>query len=188
MVIASVKETNTRKSVSGSSLRERTVIYEGSAGPRELLETIVIQATAAIKSLEAHNPLEAEEIEMTEEQKRVLENDRGKGRLDEPALSAENTKLLVFCRKILATANAIDRFIRETKGDAFINRLHASLPRLVTSSAVDIRMDGDISDEKTQELYMSWASQARSVPFLLFGNTLWLILFQLRILRPFYTP
>lgn len=161
MVIGSVKEVNTRKSQTGSTLRERTVIYEGSAGPRELLETIVIQATAAIKSLEAQMPPEPEEIEMTEEEKRVLENDKGKSRMEEPVLSAENTKLLAFCRKILATANAIDRFLRETKGDAFINRLYASLPKLASAPAIDVHVDANISNEKTQDLYISWATQAR---------------------------
>lgn len=54
MVVASIKSVTTKKS-SSSTLRERTIVYEGSSGPRELLESIVIQATAAMKSLEGMN-------------------------------------------------------------------------------------------------------------------------------------
>jgi hypothetical protein len=52
MVVASVKSVSTKKSSGHGFLRERTIVYEGSAGPRELLESIVIQATAALKGLE----------------------------------------------------------------------------------------------------------------------------------------
>lgn len=51
MVAVSVKGVTTKKS-SGTTMRERTIVYEGSSGPRELLESVVIQATAAIKGLE----------------------------------------------------------------------------------------------------------------------------------------
>ncbi|KAG8983238.1 hypothetical protein FRB90_006206, partial [Tulasnella sp. 427] len=107
--------------------RERTVVYEGSSGPRELMESLVIQATAAKKGLEGDKPKEdvSKEEEMTEEQKRVTNMtprvDKGKTKEKNPQ-SEENKKLLSFCDKILETARYIDRSLRETKGDAFVER------------------------------------------------------------------
>ena len=82
MVVGSVKSVNTRKSGRGQ-VRERTIVYEGSSGPRELLEAIVIQAQAAIKGLEGPKPAEQDIDEMTEEQKRMRidsADEKGKGK------------------------------------------------------------------------------------------------------------
>lgn len=82
--------------------RERRVVYEGSAGPRELMESLVIQATAAKKGLEGskietNTPDKVEE--MTEEQKRVTSvgarTDKGKAK-DKNPHTEENAKLLNF--------------------------------------------------------------------------------------------
>lgn len=164
MVAGSIKSVAPKKVGKGKSLiRERTIVYEGSAGPRELLEAIVIQAQAAIKGLEGIKPTEPEEVEMTEEQKRMT-TDKGKGKEKEqsPALSDENQKLLAFCQRILMTANAIDRSLRETKGDAFVNRLHGSLPRISTSSSFDLSslQVGDTQEER-RKAYVDWATQVR---------------------------
>lgn len=59
MTVSSVKAVATKKGSGNTHLRERTIIYEGSSGPRELLESIVIQATAALKGLEGLRPLES---------------------------------------------------------------------------------------------------------------------------------
>lgn len=82
----------------GRSSRERTVIYEGSAGPRELLESIVIQATAAVKGLEGMKIAQLEtEDALTEEQKRMttIIDDKGKGK-EKSTNPEENEKLLKF--------------------------------------------------------------------------------------------
>jgi hypothetical protein len=59
---------------------ERTVLYEGSAGPRELMENLVIQAGAAKKGFESTSTRkktkEELELEMTEEMKRMSEAER----------------------------------------------------------------------------------------------------------------
>lgn len=76
-------------------------MYEGSSGPRELMESLVIQATAAKKGLEGDRPKEesTKEEEMTEEQKRVTNMtprlDKGKMREKNPH-TEENRKLLSF--------------------------------------------------------------------------------------------
>ncbi|KAF9247104.1 hypothetical protein BU15DRAFT_38518 [Melanogaster broomeanus] len=167
MVAGSVKSLAPKKVGKGRSvIRERTIVYEGSAGPRELLEAIVIQAQAAIKGLEGVKPAEPE-ADMTEDQKRMTtdkEKGKGKGKEKEPSptISDENQKLLAFCQRILMTANAIDRSLRETKGDAFINRLHTSLPKITSSSMFDhtsIRV-GE-TEEDQRKTYVEWATQVR---------------------------
>jgi hypothetical protein len=162
MVVASIKLNPPRRSAHGSTTRERVITYEGSSGPRELMEAIVIQAGAAIKGLEGvAKAAEEQETEMTEEQKRVTNETKGKGKERVIAvLSEENQKLLSFCRRILATANAIDRSLRETKGDAFVERLHASLPKL-SSSNDEAYIDHGASDEAIEKAYVAWATRAR---------------------------
>lgn len=164
MVAGSIKSIAPKKvGKSKSVIRERTIVYEGSAGPRELLEAIVIQAQAAIKGLEGIKPAEAEEEEMTEEQKRMTMGKRkGKEKESSPALSDENQKLLAFCQRILMTANAIDRSLRETKGNVFVDRLHASLPKIMNSSAFDLTsIQVGNTEEERRKAYVDWATQVR---------------------------
>jgi hypothetical protein len=162
MVAVSVKAVTAKKSSKSTSpVRERTIVYEGSSGPRELLEAIVIQAQAALKGLEGIKPVEAEPEEMTEEQKRMTNDPKGKTKEPSTPTSDENIKLLNFCRRILATANAIDRSLRETKGDAFVDRLHAGLPKIHTSSSSNTYVDGGATDETAAKAYVDWAMRVR---------------------------
>ncbi|TFY83061.1 hypothetical protein EWM64_g951 [Hericium alpestre] len=164
MVASSVKTNTTRKSANGGPpLRERTIVYEGSSGPRELMEAIVIQANAAMKSLEGAKHVEVEPDEMTEEQKRVTNDTKGKAKEVAAApLSEDNQKLAKFCRRILATAEAIDRSLKETKGLAFVQRLHDSLPKIYSSSAQDdVYADEGLTDDEIQKLYVDWATRVR---------------------------
>ena len=166
MVISSVKKVVTRKSStrSGPQVRERTIIYEGSSGPRELLEAIVIQAQAAIKGLEPSSSGQADESEMTEDQKRMTEDDKGKGKQVNKVVSEENVRLLEFCKRILANAKAIDRALVQTKGTAFVERLHAGLPKIPGTSSgndADVTINAKDSDEEVQKIYVEWANRAR---------------------------
>ncbi|KAJ8583779.1 ubiquitin conjugating enzyme family protein [Rhizopogon salebrosus TDB-379] len=162
MVVASVKSVAPKKVARGKApIRERTIIYEGSAGPRELLEAIVIQAQAAIKGLEGIKTPDPEEVEMTEEQKRMTSSMKGKERELTPSLSDENQKLLLFCRRILATASAIDRSLRETKGDAFVDRLHAALPKISSEPFDHSSIIIGTTDEARKKAYVNWATQVR---------------------------
>lgn len=82
-------------------VRQRLVVYEGSSGPRELMESLVIQATAAIKGLEGTSAgKDKDNQEMTEAQKRVLTASvgpgNGKGKGKEKAMNEDNAKLLQF--------------------------------------------------------------------------------------------
>lgn len=87
---------------SGSKrVRQRLVIYEGSSGPRELMESLVIQATAAMKGLEGTGSAkDKEQKEMTEAEKRVLTvnaaSTNGKGKGKERQMNEDNARLLQF--------------------------------------------------------------------------------------------
>lgn len=166
MVVSSVKNVVTRKSNSrsGPQVRERTIIYEGSSGPRELLEAIVIQAQAAIKGLEPTIAASTDVTEMTEEEKRMTLDDKGKGKLVNKVVSEENVKLLEFCKRILANAKAIDRALVQTKGEAFVERLHASLPKIPGTSSgdvEDVKVSAKDSEEDVQKAYVDWANRVR---------------------------
>lgn len=162
MSVDSVKATNMKKTKSGSYVRERTIVYEGSPSPRELLEGIAIQATAALKGLERTKVEEVNE-ELTEEQKRMTVDLKGKSKESVAVVVDENQKLLEFCQRILATTSAIDRSLRDTKGDAFVDRLHASLPKIFTASTSNnaVHVDAGGTEESAQKAYLKWANQVR---------------------------
>ncbi|KAJ7700058.1 hypothetical protein B0H17DRAFT_1048399 [Mycena rosella] len=162
MTVASVKSVATRKSPTNTPIRERTIIYEGSAGPRELLEAIAIQAHAALKALEGAKAPDQPDEELTEEQKRMTVDPKGKSKEASTPVADENQKLLSFCQRILGTANAIDRSLRETKGDAFVERLHASLPKILTSSSDEgMLVDAGATEESATKAYVEWATRVR---------------------------
>lgn len=48
-IMRNISQQNVVKKTNASTIRERKIIYEGSASPRELLETIALQAQAALK-------------------------------------------------------------------------------------------------------------------------------------------
>ena len=54
MVVGSVKSVTTNNTGRSSQSRTRTLIYEDSSSPRELLQAILIQAQLAYKGLEDH--------------------------------------------------------------------------------------------------------------------------------------
>jgi hypothetical protein len=164
MAVASVKDSLTRKSTSsaGSQFRERTIIYEGSSSPRELLEGIAIQAQAALKGLENSKPAEISTEELTEEQKRMTINSKGKAKETRvTSISDENQKLTDFCKRILATTAGIDRSLRETKGDVFLERLHASLPKVFTASSEIVQVEAGDTEESAKKAYFEWAQRVR---------------------------
>lgn len=162
-IATSVKSVTAKTPQAGRSvIREREIVYEGSSGPRELLEAIGIQAQAALKSLEGTKPPEKDVEELTEEQKRMTIDAKGKTKeANSAAPSEENLKLLQFCRRILDCANGIDRALRETKGDAFVARLHASLPMIPTTPSEGVHMAAGASDEDLLKAYMDWAGRVR---------------------------
>ncbi|KAI0737682.1 ubiquitin conjugating enzyme family protein [Daedaleopsis nitida] len=165
MVVTSVKTVAKKSSPKGASrVRERTIIYEGSSGPRELLEAIVIQAQAALKGLEGMKTAEPESVEMSEEQKRMTADDKGKAKDDGAIVSEENKKLLSFCQRIVNTAKAIDRSLVDTKGKPFVERLHVSLPKIPATSSSqgdEAPVDAGETEESAMGAYIKWANRVR---------------------------
>lgn len=175
MVVASVRDVVVRKGAGNSaSSKERTIVYEGSSGPRELLESIVIQAEAAMKGLEGlikARAAKANPESMTEEQKRMTDGNKGKGK-DSDHVYEENERLLRFCEGILKTAASIDRSLLEIKGEAFMERMYKSLSRLSAASAArtnqdieesrkQVRLSADTSEAEARVIYEEWATGAR---------------------------
>ncbi|KIM46212.1 hypothetical protein M413DRAFT_16929 [Hebeloma cylindrosporum] len=150
MVVASVKAIVAKN----NQIRERTIVYEGSSGPRELLEGIGDKLPEA-----------ALQEELTEEQKRMTVDMREKAeeQTSVTVQSDDNLKLLRFCRRILSTVKAIDRSLRDTKGDAFVDRLRSSLPNISSSFSVaqHYRIDAKTSEEVVQRAYLDWATRVR---------------------------
>jgi hypothetical protein len=129
------------------------------------LESIVIQSNAAVKGLEGIRPIETAFDEMTEEQKRINNDTKGKTKEvpSTPPFSEENQKLFGFCQRILSTADAIDRSLRETKGEKFLERIHESLPKIYTSDSTshEVFVGTDASDEAVRQTYIAWATRVR---------------------------
>lgn len=177
MVVAAVKDVVVRKGTGNGSRssKERTIVYEGSSGPRELLESIVVQAEAAMKGLEGI--IKAREAKkdpeaMTEEQKRMTSANKGKKPVNGAAVDEENEKLLGFCEGILKTAVAIDRSLLEIKGQAFMERMYGSLPRVsatsqsnVTTQATEgndaVALAAGASEAEARVIYEQWAIRSR---------------------------
>ncbi|KXN90251.1 Baculoviral IAP repeat-containing protein 6, partial [Leucoagaricus sp. SymC.cos] len=163
MMMVSVVAVSGKKSatVGGLGRRERTIIYEGSPSPRELLEAIAIQAQAALKGLESIKPPEPTG-ELTEEQKRMPHAADKKPEQDNTATD-ENKKMSDFCNRILNTIKAIDRSLRETKGDEFVKRLHASLPQNPSTGIEKkaVQISAGATEEAMKRAYVDWATSRR---------------------------
>lgn len=159
-VVSSKIQTPRKSSKATNSIRERVIIYEGSPSPRELLEGIAIQAQAALKGLEGMKPVDDGPKELTEEEKRMTIDSKGKAKESATIASEENQALINFCRRILSTTAAIDRSLRDTKGDAFVERLKASLPKLFTSTE-SVYVDAGDTEESAKKAYMEWAKNTR---------------------------
>lgn len=163
MMMVSVVSVSGKKSstAGGFGQRERTIIYEGSSSPRELLEAIAIQAQAALKGLEGAKAPEGTG-ELTEEQKR-MPHAADKKKEQENAVSDENKKMLDFCNRILNTIKAIDRSLRDTKGDEFVNRLHASLPKNPSNNVERkvVQVSAGATEEAMKKTYIEWATSTR---------------------------
>lgn len=163
MMMVSVISISGKKSSTdgGFGHRERTIVYEGSPSPRELLEAIAIQAQAALKGLESVKAPEPTG-ELTEEQKRMPHSAEKKPEQDN-AVADENKKMLDFCHRILGTIKAIDRSLQDTKGDKFVKRLHASLPKNPSTSQEKkvVHVSAGASEETMNKAYMEWATSTR---------------------------
>lgn len=165
MVAGSVKDVKTRKLPDLRQARERTVVYEGSSGPRELLESVVVQAQVALRGLEGLKPKTKQTEESIEAQKRITNENKGKGKAQETTMDEDNLKLYQFCKRIMATADAIDRSLRETKGDEFVDRLHKSLIKVPSlsrdSSDIQRTVEPGATEEETEKIYIEWATDVR---------------------------
>lgn len=152
MVVGSVKSVTTNNTGRSSQSRTRTLIYEDSSSPRELLQAILIQAQFAYKGLEDHF---TDEIN--------LENDtNGQGqtkRRRHGAAYKEKKRVFDFCKRIISTTGAIDQSLKKTKGDKFYERLIASQFGGLTIGEKSI--SASTSKEQLASIYANWATSTR---------------------------
>ncbi|KAL1412563.1 hypothetical protein Q8F55_000310 [Vanrija albida] len=132
------------------------VVYEGGPSPRELLESVVIQATSALKGLTST---------AAKEEEKAVDLTQSVNALDivQPLAPVEdddqNGALKTFCERIVQSAATIDRLLADTKGDAFVKRMRESLPRLHT--AVQVQESADATNEAIITIYEEWARKVR---------------------------
>ena len=128
------------------------------------MEAICIQAQAALKGLEGVKVLGTPVEEMTEEQKRMTSDVKGKQRCQgcrslqtaKTRTSSSSTSVDVF--SLLQTVS--DQALQETKGKDFVERLHASLPKILTSSSEEIYVEAGATNETLVKAYVDWASSS----------------------------
>ncbi|KAF5393669.1 hypothetical protein D9757_000044 [Collybiopsis confluens] len=159
-IMKNIGQENIVKKSNSSTIRERKITYEGSASPRELLEAIALQAQAALKGLESSKPQEDPSPELSEEQKRKAVIDvKGKSKESPLAGSSmdEAAKLSTFCHRLLATTSQIDRSLRELKGNDFVTRMHASLPKSSTTRSDDAYIEAGDTEEEAKKAYLKWS-------------------------------
>ncbi|ORY34658.1 hypothetical protein BCR39DRAFT_513852 [Naematelia encephala] len=139
------------------------ITYEGASSPRELLESCVIQAQAALKGLRSTS-VEETTGSPTEEEKRLSATEAANKALKriEEESNDENRVLKAFCERIVACAAAIDRSIKEVKGQPFLDRMKESLPKLPdVGEAVEQDIAAGSSEAATIAIYERWAGRAR---------------------------
>jgi len=160
MTVVSVVPVSGKRSATGLRRRERTTIYEGSSSPRELLQAIATQAQAAMKGLEIVKSTDVG-LELTEEQKRMPQKLGKRPEQEDAVFLNENKNMMDFCRRILNTIKAIDRSLRDTKGDEFVNRLHSSLLQNLGAEKKIVQVSAGASEEAVKKAYMEWAISTR---------------------------
>ena len=162
MTMVSVVPVSGKKSAAGLRRRERTTIYEGSSSPREFLQAIATQAQAAMKGLEIVKSIDVG-LELTEEQKRMPQKLGKRPEQEDAVFLNENKNMMGFCQQILNTIKAIDRSLRDTKGDEFVNRLHSSLLQnpLTGAEKKIIQVSTGASEEVVKKAYVEWATSTR---------------------------
>ncbi|GMK56583.1 hypothetical protein CspeluHIS016_0304230 [Cutaneotrichosporon spelunceum] len=120
----------------GPDAQSVSIVYEGSASPRELLENVVIQATAALKGLSV-NTEKPEDTGETEWK--------------------TNRALYDFCQRLLKARDNIDQLLASTKGQEFVDRMIESLPRLgAPDGGITTVPNGDV-----KAIYKKWATRVR---------------------------
>ncbi|OCF34329.1 hypothetical protein I316_03843 [Kwoniella heveanensis BCC8398] len=164
LAMPQMRPVKTKPSLDGAD--QVIVTYEGSSSPRELLESCVIQAQAALKSLHgfAVATQESKDEIVTEEDLRIsmAEQARRDRVKKEEEQYDPNFQMRLFCERIVNSAQVIDRSLEETKGKPFVQRMKAVLPQPAGRDA-DVLHEHDpgMTDQEIIASYEKWATQAR---------------------------
>ncbi|KAE8257269.1 hypothetical protein A4X13_0g2464 [Tilletia indica] len=161
------------KVIKGGKSREKHTRYEGSAGPRELLQSIVRQCSTVLDRMDRQEKAKAKakeagdaekekygfEKDGAEDDKKDAEKKNKKHSKDE----SEAEKLVAFCTAIIETTKRIDNLLRKTKGDAMVD---AMLGLIAPSSGTALEavvkaetevVEADQAQVEKRRAYEAWA-------------------------------
>ncbi|KAK0552846.1 hypothetical protein OC845_001514 [Tilletia horrida] len=153
--------------------RERRVTFEGSAGPRELLQSIIRQCETILESMKRQERLIAAKLEkdgaqqtktieptkgMTDKEKKRAEEKKAR----EQEEQEETQRLLSFCQAIIGTTKKIDTLLRKTKGDEMVDKLlgliaPSSEKALEAAISTADAKEEEGTEEETKKAYEAWA-------------------------------
>ncbi|CAD6959755.1 unnamed protein product [Tilletia controversa] len=172
------------KTINSGKSREKHTRYEGSAGPRELLQSIVKQCTTVLDRMERQekakakageaNKTEAQKVEGASKMgagkdqsgengtKKEEKKDEKKDEKSKKKEESEADKLIAFCTAIIETTNKIDTLLRKTKGDAMVDKmlgLIAPSSDTALEAVVKADEDGEVEDQPAEKrrAYEAWA-------------------------------
>jgi hypothetical protein len=130
----------------------RVVTYEGASSPRELLENCVIQARASLKGLkgiqvtvaERKSPSTTEKQDKRKAEKalQLTKDEDETARANLEGSKTEDEQLshfwwvtygwtrLISSQRVIDSATSIDRSLIDVKGEQFVHKMTASLPKI----------------------------------------------------------
>ncbi len=146
--------------------REKTTVYEGSAGPMELMQSILAQCKTFKNTMEvslaAERKKQDEEIaELHAAAKTLGEkiDPEQEAKIRESKLDPEQQTLLSFCDRIIRIVKVIEQQLRKTKGDAAVDKLLGIVKQSATkASSKSERSSKEPPPEQEQaKIYEAWA-------------------------------
>ncbi|KAG0148440.1 hypothetical protein CROQUDRAFT_654953 [Cronartium quercuum f. sp. fusiforme G11] len=130
---------------SGESSRQKEITYEGSAGPRELLEKLWRQVKAARRAID------------NTKADPYAQNTHPLYHLSKTKETQEVEKLAAFCEQFEKAVNAIDRSLKSNNNEHVIEAIKRTLK-------VQVPISHDLSSaslETLKQRYVQWAENAR---------------------------
>lgn len=157
--------TKTEYKMQKDKSREKHVTYKGSNGPRELAQSIVMQCNDFLVNIDRHNklmPVQSEAEGKQGETKDDKEMDEEKKAEQKDPWMAEEQRLCLFARRFVEEVATIDRILRVTKGDAFLDKLLGLIKEPIISQTVDVESvaasrSEDQDSAKEIATYEAWA-------------------------------
>lgn len=132
--------------------REKIVTYKGSEGPRELAQSIISQCNAFLANLSKHE----EAMKSKRELEKIIKDEKTRIATIIPKLDqewrGEEDQLCKFAQSFIEEVATIDRLLRSTKGDAFVDKLLGSIKEPISMTP---KKHEDVQEQI--KAYETWA-------------------------------